>query len=130
MGFSEKGRPLIPMNVLMDLTRITEEVNWGKRGVRDRENTLGRYDKWYEKVKKTVPKEKLLEFDVSMGWEPLCRFLGKEIPEGVAFPKETNHSTAQIKKVMRITEMIAWAVWVLLFSVLVGIGIYLYDAFL
>jgi hypothetical protein len=28
-----------------------------------------------------------LEFDVSQGWAPLCKFLGKSIPEGVAFPR-------------------------------------------
>ncbi|KAK4503081.1 hypothetical protein PRZ48_006508 [Zasmidium cellare] len=27
----------------------------------------------------------VLEFEASMGWEPLCRFLGKEVPEG-AYP--------------------------------------------
>jgi len=30
--------------------------------------------------------ERMLEFRVEEGWEPLCRFLGKEIPEGVEFP--------------------------------------------
>jgi hypothetical protein len=34
-----------------------------------------------EEVKAYVPAEKLLVFDVSDGWEPLCKFLGKPIPE-------------------------------------------------
>ncbi|KAM0201818.1 hypothetical protein ACHAPA_009556 [Fusarium lateritium] len=34
----------------------------------------------YELVKKTVPAERMLEFRVQEGWEPLCKFLGAEIP--------------------------------------------------
>ena len=38
------------------------------------------YNKWCEEVKATVPKEKLLVFEVKQGWEPLCKFLGLPIP--------------------------------------------------
>ena len=31
-------------------------------------------------IRGLVPKEKLLEWDVSEGWEPLCKFLEKEVP--------------------------------------------------
>ena len=33
------------------------------------------YLDYYEKVKKAVPKEKLLMYSVQEGWEPLCNFL-------------------------------------------------------
>ncbi|KAF9772750.1 hypothetical protein IL306_009521 [Fusarium sp. DS 682] len=36
-------------------------------------------------IKDTVPKEQLLNFKLDDGWEPLCRFLGKEVPD-VPFP--------------------------------------------
>lgn len=36
-------------------------------------------------VRGLVPKERLLEWEVGDGWEPLCKFLGKPVPE-VAFP--------------------------------------------
>ncbi|KAH7125811.1 P-loop containing nucleoside triphosphate hydrolase protein [Dactylonectria macrodidyma] len=36
-------------------------------------------------VRGAVPSEQLLEFKLSDGWEPLCRFLGKEVPN-VPFP--------------------------------------------
>ena len=32
-------------------------------------------------VQSIVPKENLLVWQVSDGWEPLCKFLGKEVPE-------------------------------------------------
>ena len=28
-----------------------------------------------------VPKDKLLVYNVSDGWEPLCQFLGKDVPD-------------------------------------------------
>ncbi|KAF2469561.1 uncharacterized protein BDR25DRAFT_288466 [Lindgomyces ingoldianus] len=34
----------------------------------------------YESIRKAVPKERLLEFDVKNGWQPLCEFLGKGVP--------------------------------------------------
>jgi hypothetical protein len=34
-----------------------------------------------ELVRSLVPKEKLLLFDLASGWEPLCTFLGKKVPE-------------------------------------------------
>lgn len=32
------------------------------------------------RVRKLVPAERLLEYHVSEGWEPLCAFLGRELP--------------------------------------------------
>ncbi|MCB0461256.1 MAG: sulfotransferase [Flavobacteriaceae bacterium] len=37
--------------------------------------------KHIENVKKHVPENKLLIYDVSEGWQPLCDFLGKPIPD-------------------------------------------------
>ena len=39
------------------------------------------YNKWVEEVKKTVPKERLLIFNVKEGWKPLCDFLEVPIPD-------------------------------------------------
>ena len=33
------------------------------------------YDEWNEEVKRSVPKERLLIFNVKQGWKPLCDFL-------------------------------------------------------
>ena len=33
------------------------------------------YTEWNDKIKETVPNEKLLVFNVSEGWAPLCKFL-------------------------------------------------------
>jgi len=39
------------------------------------------YEGWIQEVRETVPADRLLVFNVREGWEPLCRFLGKEIPQ-------------------------------------------------
>ncbi|GAC1406494.1 MAG: sulfotransferase family protein [Ktedonobacteraceae bacterium] len=39
-----------------------------------------------EEVKQRVPPEKLLVYDVKEGWEPLCTFLGVEVPHNKPFP--------------------------------------------
>ena len=38
------------------------------------------YEKWNEEVKRVVPKERLLIFNVKEGWKPLCDFLEVPVP--------------------------------------------------
>ena len=44
------------------------------------------HDNWRREVMAHVPKERLLVFQASMGWEPLCEFLGLPCPDK-PFPK-------------------------------------------
>ncbi|KAE8141215.1 hypothetical protein BDV38DRAFT_203296 [Aspergillus pseudotamarii] len=48
--------------------------------------------------------ERLLEWSVEDGWEPLCRFLGKEVPEGVEFPSG-NPPKAWAERIARTMEV-------------------------
>lgn len=46
---------------------------------------IGKNGKWIyrehcDMVRGMVPKERLLEWSVEDGWEPLCKFLGKDVP--------------------------------------------------
>ncbi|KPM42477.1 hypothetical protein AK830_g4050 [Neonectria ditissima] len=50
--------------------------------VRNLKTAYVRHNKF---VRDTVPSEQLLDFKLSDGWEPLCRFLGKDVPD-VPFP--------------------------------------------
>jgi hypothetical protein len=43
----------------------------------------------------------LLVFEVREGWEPLCRFLGKEVP-GEEFPRSDDWATMGWKKVSAV----------------------------
>lgn len=71
------------------------------------ENCIGLFNKHSETVQNECPKNKLLIFEVSQGWEPLCKFLGKPIPNQ-PFPNvnDTPQFQANIEEVNRI----GWAI--------------------
>lgn len=46
-----------------------------------KENLIARFNEHNEEVRQTVPPEKLLEYEVKQGWEPLCEFLGVPVPD-------------------------------------------------
>jgi hypothetical protein len=48
-----------------------------------------RFQEHYDLTRSIVPKNRLLEYRVSEGWDPLCRFLGDPVPSG-EFPKGNN----------------------------------------
>ena len=52
----------------------------------DRAGVLAAYRRRAEEVRAAIPRERLLVFDVSEGWEPLCAFLGVPAPSE-AFPR-------------------------------------------
>jgi hypothetical protein len=47
----------------------------------DREHALQVYRENTERVKRTIPPERLLVFEAKDGWEPLCAFLGVTTPD-------------------------------------------------
>jgi sulfotransferase family protein len=55
-------------------------------GALDRDNCIRVFTEHNEAVQRFVPPERLLVFRVTEGWEPLCKFLGCAVPEGVPFP--------------------------------------------
>ena len=52
------------------------------------------FNNWTEKVKKAVPEERLIVFNVKEGWEPLCSFLNLPVPD-MPFPR--GNDTAAMK---------------------------------
>lgn len=50
------------------------------------------FTRHYEEVRSLVPKERLLEYRVQDGWEPLCEFLGEPIPKDCSFPNVNDNS--------------------------------------
>jgi hypothetical protein len=55
----------------------------------DKEHALAIYRRNIEEVKAGLPPERLLVFDVAMGWEPLCAFLELPVPD-IPFPRTNN----------------------------------------
>ncbi len=58
----------------------------------DKDYAIGVFLRHIEEVRQYVPAEKLLVYSVKEGWEPLCAFLGVEVPTGKAFPHENDRA--------------------------------------
>ncbi len=52
----------------------------------DRDHALAVYRRHEEEVRDTIAPERLLAYDVSQGWEPLCAFLQVPVPD-TPFPR-------------------------------------------
>ncbi len=56
-------------------------------------------------VKEVVPPERLLVFQATDGWEPLCKFLGVPVPDG---PYPHVNEAAEIKRLVRALRVLRW----------------------
>ncbi|KAJ7854674.1 P-loop containing nucleoside triphosphate hydrolase protein [Mycena olivaceomarginata] len=56
------------------------------------EKSKTRFVQHYESVRKMVPKQRLLEYEVGEGWDRLCAFLGKDVPD-TQFPHVNDTKT-------------------------------------
>ena len=63
------------------------------------------YEAHYDHVRRIVPKERLLEYRVSQGWEPLCRFLGEPIPPPEQPFPSVNESATFVSRSRRRNRM-------------------------
>ncbi|WP_109505642.1 sulfotransferase family protein [Nocardioides speluncae] len=69
---------------LQDQLALTERLIWqGLFAGRfsDRDFATGAYQAHLAAVRDAVPAPRLLEFEVTQGWEPLCAFLEVEVPD-------------------------------------------------
>ena len=65
-------------------------------------NARPKYKEHYKMVRRVTPSSRLLEFKLEDGWEPLCTFLGRPIPD-IDFPR-VNEAAALSEKI----RLIAW----------------------
>jgi len=67
----------------------------------DHDHLIRRFNEHVAEVRKTIEPKRLLVFEVTDGWEPLCEFLELSIPEGV-FPhiNDTEAVQGMIKTIM------------------------------
>ncbi len=64
--------------------RLLHVRTFGRRE-QDKAHAIAVFEAHIEEVKRVVPPEQLLVYEVKQGWEPLCRFLGVPVPE-LPFP--------------------------------------------
>jgi hypothetical protein len=62
----------------------------------ERDHAIRVFRKHIAEVQAEIPSDRLLTFDLKEGWEPLCEFLGVEVPN-IPFPK-TNSSKAFVEE--------------------------------
>ncbi|PFH59214.1 hypothetical protein XA68_12645 [Ophiocordyceps unilateralis] len=60
-----------------------------------RRNASRIFERHHQQIRKMVPPQQLLEYRMGQGWEPICDFLGKPVPE-TPFPR-SNDSEALAK---------------------------------
>lgn len=83
MGF-EEGQP-VPMDHPMRFGGLI--ISQGTFNFDySRDNVIAAFERHLATVRATVAPERLLEFESSQGWEPLCAFLGVPVPE-TPFPR-------------------------------------------
>ncbi|KAH8660600.1 hypothetical protein BX600DRAFT_467917 [Xylariales sp. PMI_506] len=75
--------------------------------MRDRARDV--HARYYERIRELVPAERRLEFSHSMGWEPLCAFLGKPVPDG-PFPR-VNEAAEHTARQMDSMKDLGWVLW-------------------
>lgn len=83
------------------LRRLSIDIVWeGVFGGRftDKDHALRVYREHNEAVQREIPADRLLVFEVSQGWQPLCDFLGVPVPDE-PFPRSNDR--AQFASTMR-----------------------------
>ena len=67
----------------------------------DREHLVRCFERHVETVKRVIPEERLLVYEVREGWEPLCKFLEVPVPEGeFPFVNDTEATKGIIRKLI------------------------------
>ena len=75
------------------------------------------FQRHYDEVRRLVPKDRLLEYRVTEGWEPICKFLDQPIPKGSPFPN-INDSSGFVARTKHRN-------WLQTYNVLVRLGMWL-----
>lgn len=101
--------------------KVQKSTMAGWAGIRSRKDAVlkarEKYRDHYALVRSITPKERLLEFKLEDGWEPLCKFLGKEVP-ATEFPRLNEKAWFDEKTSLLVKEglkkvtikVIPWAV--------------------
>lgn len=74
---------------------LTKTV-WGLfgAGIDEREFMVAAFERHTAEVKRAIPAERLLVFEVAQGWDPLCEFLGVPVP-AAPFPRVNSRAEMQ-----------------------------------
>ena len=100
---------------------LNQEMIWQKDfGGRfeDRQHAIAVFNQHNEAIKRLVPAEKLLVYDVKEGWEPLCHFLGVPVPT-TPFPHLNDSGT--FRRMFRAVDAILVGAVLMLIGALIWV---------
>lgn len=103
-------QPAFPWWIFPVVRIIHKEIIWEgnlKGSFEDREKTMSVYKDWIEEVKKTVPPDRLLIYEVKEGWKPLCDFLNAPVPDK-PFPHINERKS--FRRVILLLRVLNWLV--------------------
>ncbi|HTU16893.1 MAG TPA: sulfotransferase [Gemmataceae bacterium] len=92
-------------------TRMLDDVVWlgtFQGRFADKQHAIAAFNRHNDEVRRTVPADRLLIYEVSRGWEPLCAFLGVPVPQDKPFPRLND--TAEFRSRIRKAVAIVWGV--------------------
>ena len=95
LGRVSKKLNYIPQIYYHIQTFLFQEAFHGQ--IENKEAMMMLFEQWNEEVKRTVPANQLLVYEISQGWEPLCQFLNLPVPS-TPFP-QTNKKEAFQKRI-------------------------------
>lgn len=72
----------------------------------DKQQAIAAFNRHIDEVRRTVPADRLLVYEVSQGWEPLCAFLGVPAPKDKPFPRLND--TAEFRSRIRKAAAFVW----------------------
>jgi hypothetical protein len=86
------------------LDRIWDRLCPGR--FEDRAAAIVAFNRHNDQVRRDVPADRLLVYEIGQGWGPLCAFLGVPVPEGKPFPhlNDTARFRAQIEREARFVR--------------------------
>ena len=102
-----------PLQIAQELDEATFEGMF-----EDKRHAIEVFNQHNEEVKRRVPEERLLVYEVKEGWGPLCEFLGVEEP---AHPFPRFHEAAETRRVIRAVRVFSVVIPTTL-ALLVGIA--------
>lgn len=101
--------PFVPR--MRHLQRMLDRLIWdGMFGGRfeERPHAIEVFNRYNEEVRRSVPPDRLLVYEVKEGWGPLCSFLGVPVPEDKPFPHLND--AAEFRSRIRRTALVVRAV--------------------
>jgi hypothetical protein len=96
---------------------------WRKRS---EEWLAEQYKRHNKHVQDHVEEKQLLVFNVKQGWEPLCQFLGKEVPKDEAFPHCTVNNAQALQQTRQIFLIVVYG-WIPTLVATIGAAVWFFG---